>query len=173
MKRTTLLAGALLVLFTGMLGAEQLTTVAVIDISKVYNSFYRDSRSVRELEQLKDRYQSEIDREVEELNDLRDELADAEQAGNESRVEELESEVERQQRYVEDLTRRRREQLQSRQQNLVSDDFLNRLQDAISDVAENEGYTVVLRSDQDGLQWWSSTVDISDQVLDRLRRTES
>ncbi|MFO8065183.1 MAG: OmpH family outer membrane protein [Spirochaetia bacterium] len=173
MKRKTLIAGALLLLFSGVLSAEQLTTVAVIDISKVYNSFYRDSRSVRELEQLKEEYQEEIDEEVAELNELREELEEAEESGTQSRVDELESEVDRQRRYVEDLTSRRREQLESREQNLVSDDFLNRLQDAITHVAENEGYTVVLRSDQDGLQWWSSTVDISDDVLDRLRDTDS
>ncbi|MFP4066123.1 MAG: OmpH family outer membrane protein [Spirochaetaceae bacterium] len=160
------------VLTAGALGAEQLTTVAVVDIQQIYNSFYRDSRGVRELEDLRREYQQEIDEEVEELDTLRDRLARAEEQENESRVETLESQVERQRRYVEDLTSRRRRQLQERREELVSDDFVDRLQNAIRHVAEDEGYTVVLRSDQEGLQWWSSEVDISDQVLDRLRETE-
>jgi outer membrane protein len=172
MKRRAILFAALVLLFTGFLGAEQLTTVGIIDIQKVYNSFYRDSRAVRELEQLRERYQAEIDREVRELEDLEEDLSRARERGNDSRANRLESEVEQQRRYVEDLTSRRREQLQSRQQELVSDDFLNRLQQAIVYVAESEGYTVVIRTDQEGLQWWSPTVDISDLVLERLRQTE-
>jgi outer membrane protein len=138
----------------------------------VYNSFYRDSRAVRELEELRERYQAEIDREVEDLEDLKDDLSRAQDRGNQTRIEQLESQISRQRRYVEDLTRRRRDQLQQRQQNLVSDDFLNRLQQAIVYVAESEGYTVVIRTDQQGLQWWSPEVDISDRVLERLRQTE-
>lgn len=172
MKRTAILMAGLLLLFTSVLGAEQLTTVGIIDIQKVYNSFYRDSRAVRELEQLRERYQAEIDREVRELEDLEEDLSRARERGNDNRADRLESEVEQQRRYVEDLTSRRREQLQSRQQELVSDDFLNRLQQAIVYVAESEGYTVVIRTDQEGLQWWSPTVDISDLVLERLRQTE-
>lgn len=172
MKRVTVLSIALLLLFTAGVAAEQLTTVGIIDISKVYNSFYRDSRAVRELEELRERYQAEIDREVGELEDLKEDLAQAQDRGNQTRIEQLNSEISRQRRYVEDLTRRRREQLQQRQQNLVSDDFLNRLQQAIVYVAESEGYTVVIRTDQEGLQWWSPEVDISDLVLERLRQTE-
>lgn len=173
MKRRFVLVAGFLMLCAGILGAEQLTTVGIIDIQRVYNSFYRDSRAVRELEQLRERYQSEIDREVQELENLESDLAEARDRGNDTRADRLQSEVDRQRRYVEDLTSRRREQLQQRQENLVSDDFLNRLQQAIVYVAESEGYTVVIRTDQEGLQWWSPTVDISDQVLERLRQTES
>ena len=172
MKRVTVLALGFLLLFAAGAAAEQLTTVGIIDISKVYNSFYRDSQAVRELEELRERYQAEIDREVEELEDLKDDLSRAADQENESRIEQLESRISRQRSYVEDLTRRRREQLQQRQQNLVSDDFLTRLQQAIVYVAESEGYTVVMRTDQAGLQWWSPAVDISDLVLERLRQTE-
>ncbi|MFP4372849.1 MAG: OmpH family outer membrane protein [Spirochaetaceae bacterium] len=172
MKRVTILAVGFLLLFTVAVGAEQLTTVGIIDISRIYNSFYRDSQAVRELEDLRSRYQAEIDREAEELEELNDDLERAEDSGNESRIEQLESRISRQRSYVEDLTRRRRSQLQQRQQNLVSDDFLNRLQRAIEYVAESEGYSVVIRTDQEGLQWWSSSVDISELVLERLRESE-
>jgi Skp family chaperone for outer membrane proteins len=38
-------------------------------------------------------------------------------------------------------------------------------------VAENEGYSVVLSTELDSLQWWSPTVDITESVLQRLRQT--
>ncbi|MFP4300811.1 MAG: OmpH family outer membrane protein [Spirochaetaceae bacterium] len=154
-----------------ILQAEQLTTVAVIDIDRVYNTFYRDSQAVRELERLRSEYQREIDGHLEELEELRDQRLQARNRGNEGRVADLDREILEMSRFIEDLSQRRREQLQLQQEQLVSNDFLNQLQQAIQHVAESEGYTVVIRSDTSGLQWWSQEVDISDLVLERLWQT--
>ena len=86
----------------------------------------------------------------------------------ESRLDDQIAELERE---IADLARRRRGQLQSRQAELLSDRFVRDLQNAIEFAAESEGYTVVLRADSDGLQWWSPEVDISDAVLARLIAT--
>ncbi|MFW6250482.1 MAG: OmpH family outer membrane protein [Alkalispirochaetaceae bacterium] len=154
-----------------ILQAEQLTTVAVINIDRVYNTFYRDSQAVRELEGLRSEYQREIDDHLEELEELRDRRLQARNRGNEGRVADLDREILEMSRFIEDLSQRRREQLQLQQEQLVSNDFLNQLQQAIQHVAESEGYTVVIRSDTSGLQWWSQEVDISDLVLERLWQT--
>ncbi|MEX2442232.1 MAG: OmpH family outer membrane protein [Alkalispirochaeta sp.] len=148
--------------------AEQLTTVAVVDIDEVYNSFYRDSQGVRELERLRREYQEEIDREVDQLEELEERRAQAQDRGTQSRVDQLTQEIEELERYLQELTRRRRQQLEERQESLLSDDFFRQMQEAIQFVAESEGYTVVLRSDSDGLQWWSVEVDISELVMNRL-----
>ena len=147
---------------------EQLTTVGIVDINRVYNSFFRDSQEVRELERLRREYQEEIDEQVARLEALRDRRLLAQEQGNSRRVEDLDEEILQLQRFLEDLTRRRRQQLETRQSGLLSNDFLRRLQDAIQFVAESEGYTVVLRTDVAGLQWWSAEVDISDLVVQRL-----
>ncbi len=151
--------------------AEQLTTVAVIDITRVYNSFYRDSQQVRELENLRQQYQSEIESHRRELQRLEDRRAAAEERGDEERVDELDQQIVEQRQFLQDLAARRQRQLDAREESLVSDEFLQQLLDAIEFVAESEGYTIVLRRDTEGLQWWSSAVDISDLVLDRLRQT--
>jgi outer membrane protein len=160
----------LLLLGLGAWG-EQLTTVAVIDITRVYNSFYRDSQQVRELESLRRQYQAEIESHRRELEQLEDDRVEAEERGDEEEVEELDQEILEKRQFLQDLAARRQRQLNAREESLVSDSFLNQLQDAIEFVAESEGYTVVLRTDMEGLQWWSAAVDISDLVLDRLRQT--
>ncbi len=165
------LAVLLLIGVGAILQAEQLTTVAVINIDKVYNTFYRDSQAVRELERLRSEYQREINGHLEELEDLRDQRLQARNRGNESRVAQLDRQILEMTRFIEDLSQRRREQLQLQQERLLSNDFLNQLQQAIQHVAESEGYTVVIRSDTSGLQWWSQEVDISDLVLERLWQT--
>lgn len=169
MKRTVLLV----VLFLGAVFAwgEQLTTVAIIDITRVYNSFYRDSAQVRELENLRQQYQAEINEERARLRQLEDQRLEAREEGDDERVEELDARILEQRQFLQDLAARRQRQLDAREENLVSDEFLAQLQDAIEYVAQSEGYTIVMRRDAAGLQWWSSEVDISDLVLERLRRT--
>ncbi len=162
-----------LLLVAGVAVGEQLTTVAIIDIGRVYNTFYRDSRSVRELERLRTQYQREINRHVQDLEELKEQRIRAADRGDDRRVMELDEEILQQTRFVEDLTRRRRQQLELRQQQLLSDDFLMQLQEAIQFVAESEGYTVVLSSEHDGIQWWSAAVDITEAVVERLRQLDS
>lgn len=148
--------------------AEQLTTVAIVDINRVYNSFYRDSQAVRDLERVRREYQQEIDDQVRELESLRDRRTRMAEIGNDRRAEELDQEIAEMQRFLEDLAQRRRRQLELRQQSLMSNEFLRSLQEAVQYVAESEGYTVVMRTDQQGLQWWSAEVDISEMVVQRL-----
>ena len=162
---------ALLVLVPIRAEAQQLSSVGVVNINQVYNSFYRDSQAVRDLERLRRQYQQEIDDQVRELENLQDRRFSAQEAGNERRAEQLEDQIIELQRFLEDLTSRRRQQLAARQTQLLSDEFLQRMQNAIQYVAETEGYTVILRSDTEGMQWWSSEVDVSELVLQRLIQT--
>lgn len=166
-RHVALIALATLVL-PGTAVAQQITTVGIVDINLVYNSFYQDSLAVRELERLQRDYQREIDEQVRLLESLRDQRLAAQEAGLESRVEDLDLEIVELQQFVTDLARRRRTQLDARQAELLSDEFLRQLQEAIQFVAESEGFTVILRTDAAGLQWWSSEVDISALVLERL-----
>lgn len=168
-----IILAALGLIFPAIATSQQLATVGIVNINQVYNSFYRDSQSVRDLERLRRQYQQEINEQVNELESLRDRRLSAQEMGNERRVEQLDDQIIELQRFLEDLTRRRRQQLEARQQQLLSDDFLQRLQSAIQYVAETSGYSMVVRSDFDGLQWWSSEVDISEQVLQRLIQTSS
>ncbi len=165
---TTLTMVFLFTFLPAILPAQQLATVGVVNIGQIYNSFYRDSQAVRDLERLRRQYQQEIDDHLRELENLRDRRFTAEEAGNTMRAEQLEDQIMELQRFLEDLTSRRRQQLAARQEQLLSDEFLQRLQNAIQYVAETEGYTVIIRSDTEGLQWWSSEVDLSEKVLDRL-----
>lgn len=164
----TICLAVLLLILPASASAQQLATVGVVNINQVYNSFYRDSQAVRDLERLRRQYQQEIDDHVRQLETLRDRRFSAQEAGNTLRAEQLEDQIIEMQRFLEDLTARRRQQLNARQEQLLSDEFLRRMQNAIQYVAETEGYTIIIRSDTAGLQWWSSEVDVSENVLQRL-----
>ena len=61
--------------------AQQITRFAVIDTARIYTTFYRDSRNVRDFESKRLRYQREIQRLSDEIKDLRQQKVDAEALG--------------------------------------------------------------------------------------------
>jgi outer membrane protein len=152
--------------------AEQLTTVGVVNISTVYNSFFQDSLAVRELEELKESIQQELDGHVAILRDLQERKLEAETAGREDEALRLDEEIYEKTQYIQDFQAIKQRQLYDRQQRLYnSDSFLTQLQNAISAVAESNGFTIVVSANDDKLIWWSQEVDITDLVLERLRST--
>jgi outer membrane protein len=157
---------------SALLFAEQLTTVGVVDISTVYNSFFQDSLAVRELEELKESIQQELDGHVAILRRLQEQKLEAESAGREDEALRLDQEIYEKTQYIQDFQRIKQRQLYDRQQRLLnSDSFLAQLQSAIAFVAEANGFTIVVSANDDKLLWWSQEVDITDLVLERLRAT--
>jgi outer membrane protein len=170
MKKIALLACILMVSVS--LSAEQLTTVGVVDISTVYNSFFQDSLAVRELEELKDSIQQELDGHVAILRRLQEQKLEAESEGRENDALRLDEEIYEKTQFIQDFQRIKQRELYDRQQRLLnSDSFLSQLQNAIAFVAEANGFTIVVTANDDKLLWWSQEVDITELVLERLRAT--
>ena len=63
------------------LPAQQITRFAVIDTSRIYTTFLRDSRSVRDYQAKQEKYQAETQRMSDEIIALRQKKVDAEAAG--------------------------------------------------------------------------------------------
>ena len=150
-------------------GAEQLTTVGIVDVGKVTTSFFRDSQAVRELEDMTVKLQAEIDGITAEINGLKEQKLQAENAGNRSRVLQLDEEIYNKTNYLRDYFRIKNNQLQERRNRLTeSASFLTELQQAIAFVAEDQGYNVILKSSDPNLLWWSKQVDITELIIQKL-----
>ncbi|MDR1315400.1 MAG: OmpH family outer membrane protein [Spirochaetales bacterium] len=151
------------------LSPEQLTTVGIVDVTRVSTAFFRDSRAVIELEELTRRLQSEIDGITAEINQLKDRKLQAESSGDQSLALRLDEEIYKKTNYLRDYFRVRNTQLQERKNHLAeSSAFLSQLQQAIAFIAEDQGYNVIIKSSDPNLLWWSRQVDITDLVISRL-----
>ena len=147
--------------------SQQITRFAVIDTARIYTTFYRDSRSVRDFESKRTRYQNEIQRLSDEIKSLRQEKVDAEALGETSKVARLEAQISSKTNFLMDYSRSKNEELDELKKALVTDDeFYSRLYNQIQRISEAEGYSMVL-SLQDGnsIIWYSPTVDITDLVI--------
>jgi outer membrane protein len=153
-----------------VLPAQQLTRFAVVDLSRVYMAFFRDSRAVREWEESSLQVQREVDRRTREIQDLQSRKVNAEMQGNEDEVQRLENQIYRRSEALREYYQVRTRELEDRKRRLSqSDSFLEQVYDEIRFVAESEGYSTVLNlKENSGILWYSPTVDITDKLIQNL-----
>ncbi len=166
-KRVVILAFAAILLAGIPAVAQQITKFAVIDTSRIYTTFYRDSRSVREYEAKKAQYQGEIKRMSDEVKSLRQQKVDAESAGDSSKVSRLEADIASRTNTLLEYSKVKNAELDQLKKRLVTDDaFYSMLYEEIRTIGEADGYSMVL-SLQEGnsIIWYSPTVDITDKVI--------
>ncbi len=147
--------------------AQQITRFAVVDTARIYTSFYRDSRSVRDFESKKAQYQAEIQRMTDEIKGLRQQKVDAETQGDAAKSARLDAEVSSKTSTLLDYSKAKNTELDTLKKKLMTDDdFYSALYDQIKTIAESDGYSMVL-SLQSGnsILWYSPTVDITDKVI--------
>jgi outer membrane protein len=167
MKIKALLVVAFCALVPLSLEAQQITKFAVIDTSRIYTTFYRDSRSVRDYEAKKSQYQGEIQRMTDEIKSLRQQKLDADTARDVSKVSKLEQEISTKTNFLIDYTKAKNSELDTLKKKLTSDDaFYSMLYEEIRKVAESDGYSMVLNLQEgNSILWYSPTVDITDKVI--------
>lgn len=152
---------------------QQITRFAVIDTALIYSTFRRDSKSVRDYEQKKQKYQADIQMLSDEIINLRKKKADAQKAGKESKALSYAKEIASKTAFLTEYSKARNDELAMLRRNLINDDaFYSSLYDVIKKIAESEGYTMVLSLQEGGsIIWYSPTVDITRQVIQELSKS--
>jgi outer membrane protein len=150
--------------------APQLRTVGVVDSNRIYTTYFRESRAVREYEQQRRDFEEELEERVAEITRLQSDRLDAINDGDDSRVLQLDREIVQRSQIVSQFRDVKQQELDLlRTDLLASDVFYTEVQAAIEFVSRSEGFTLVLDAREVGLLWWSPEVDITDEVLSRLR----
>jgi outer membrane protein len=162
----------LVFLVSGVLAeAQQLTRFAVVDLPRVYTSFFRESRAVREFEERSARVQADIDKYTAEIQQLKSQLASAQLEGRDVEALRLEGEIYKKSEYLRNYYETKTAELEDQRKKLSqSGSFLEQVYNELQLIAEGEGYTMVLNlKDTNGILWYSPTVDITTKVIERLR----
>ncbi|MDR0442398.1 MAG: OmpH family outer membrane protein [Treponema sp.] len=161
----------LLVLNVSLLNAQQLTRFAVVDMPKVYTAFFRDSRAVRQFEERSEKVQSEIDKMTREIQDLKSKHLDATLRGDQTESLRLENLIYRRSEFLKDYFKTKTAELEDQKRKLMqSGSFLDQIYDEIRYIAESEGYTMVIDlKESNGIIWHSTTVDITNKLIQNLQ----
>ena len=71
-KKIFIIAVVLGLISGGFIFATQITKVGIVDISRIYSIYFRESKEVIKLEELRSAYLKEIAKKKEEINLLKD-----------------------------------------------------------------------------------------------------
>ncbi|MDR0910731.1 MAG: OmpH family outer membrane protein [Spirochaetaceae bacterium] len=152
------------------LAAQQLTRFALVDMTRIYETFFRDSRPVREWQEQSNLIQAEVNRQTAEIEKLQQNKADAIARNDTVMSAHYDSEIYTRTQNLQEYYRIKTAELEERKKNLSSSsDFLNQVNTEIQYIAESEGYTMVLdKNETKGIVWSSASIDITDKVLASL-----
>ncbi len=174
MKRVNriILLSALLFLVSAILFSEQLTRIGIIDIEKVYSIYFRESRTVMDLQEKQNAILREIQRIDDQILTLENRKLEAEMRGDQESALKLDREIFDRKQYLEDYKRIKMQQLKKLAENLYqSDEFLDELLEAINFVAESQGFSIILNNSKQFKQfffYYTKEVDITDKVIQEL-----
>jgi outer membrane protein len=150
---------------------KDILNVAVVDISRIFEVFFEESRAVRELQQFRDRVRTEIQLLEDEIEVLRSAKIDAELDDRASEALRLEEEILGKEQFLQDLRQVRFRELENRRAALVDDDFLVEISQAVEFVAVRDGFSLVLERNTILPVYMAEEVDITEEVLSHLFST--
>ncbi|MBQ5780737.1 MAG: OmpH family outer membrane protein [Spirochaetaceae bacterium] len=171
MKKICLIAG--LFFLNLSVFSQQITRFAVVDTAKIYTTYYRESSGVRKYDSRKEEFQKEANRLAEELKALQAKKIELQNKGEDYEAVKLQTEITNKALYLSEYTKSKNLELETmKKQMSYSDDFYKKLYNAISRVAESEGYSMILSLQNDkSILWYSPSVDITAKVLDELKKS--
>ena len=170
LKKALVVFSLMVCAMAAMNAQQHITNFGIVNTEKVYNHFYRNSAAIKTYEKKKADFQEEVNKLSDELKQLQQKKLDYESAGNETQVLKIEAEITRKKDYLTEYTNAKNVELESLQKSLQnSDDFYKKLYNTLAKIAEGGGYSMILSlQDANAILWYSSSVDITNQVINEL-----
>jgi len=151
--------------------SQQITRVAVLDMARVLAAFPKDTLALKDFETRKAEIQAEVDKEAAAIKGLQARKAAADTEGQSAESEVLATEIAARTYVLKEYLSARQNELDLLAKALSSSaSFVQKLGMTIAQVAEAEGYSLVLNlkpQDQNAniVLWNSSSIDITDKVI--------
>lgn len=152
-------------------GAAKLTMVGVVDLTKIVSDYFQESTAWREIDQLIQKTEDTIKEKRDELGNLEQRKLEAMEKNDQRLTLQLEEEIRQKQEYLKEYNRIMTERIESKKSNLLtSSGFSKEIIRAVEYVAENEGFSIVFRKKDPNILYYNYEVDITEKVLEYLRR---
>ena len=104
------------------------------------------------------------------MRKLQQKKLEYEKAENETQLLKIDAEITKKKDYLTEYTNAKNVELESMLKSLQnSDDFYKKLYNTLAKIAESNGYSMILSlQESNAILWYSSSVDITDQVISEL-----
>jgi outer membrane protein len=150
--------------------SQQITKFGVVDTAKVYQAYFTSSAPIRSYEKKKAEFQEEINNQVEQIKKLQQKKVELTNSGNDAQALKIEAEITKKTDYLTEYTNAKNFELESMQKTLQnSDEFYKKLYNTLAKIAESGSYSMILSlQESNAILWYSSSVDITNQVIQEL-----
>lgn len=154
---------------TGLYAAETIPKIGVLNRKKVTQSFFKESKTLRDLEAEKTKADDYIKSQLEEIKGLEAKKIEAQKNHDEETSFRLANDIRKKEEYLREYNRVTSQQYNDKLQKLYySSEFIDELYDAIENVALSEGIAIVLDSTKADILFVVPEVDITDKVIESL-----
>ena len=151
--------------------AEQLSKIGLVNFSKIIEDYFAESSAWREIDAMRSQYDEGKNEIIEEIDQLKLRKLEAQNTNDEMSVLRLEERIYQKQEYLKEFHNIWSSRINSKIENVsTSSSFTSEIYNVIKYIAESEGYSVILRTSDPNVLWYNQEVDITELVLDRLRR---
>lgn len=169
MNKKILLAGIIFAISSNFLFAEKLTMIGIVDLTKIVSDYFKESTAWREIDELTSKVDLTTTEKMNEIRELQGQKIEAENNNNNNLVLRLDDDILKKQQYLQEYHKIMSDRIASKKDNLLtSSGFSREIIETIKFIAENEGYSIVLRKKDPNILYWSPFVDITDMVIERL-----
>ncbi|MBQ5401249.1 MAG: OmpH family outer membrane protein [Treponema sp.] len=149
---------------------QQITKFAVVDMSRVYQAYYKNSTAVRNYERKRQEYQNEIDSVTKELQNLHNRKLEYDKRGDKANSQALAQQISEKSAYLTEYTTTKTTELENLKKSLQNNDaFYKKLYSTIQTVAQKGGYSMVMNlQESNAILWYSPSVDLTSEVIREL-----
>lgn len=152
------------------LSAEQLSKIGVVNFSQIVEDYFAESSAWREIDSMREKYDEGRDDILDDINELKMEKLEADNNDDEIESLKLDDQIYSKQEYLKEFHSVWQNRINSKIQGVYqSSTFTAEILDAITYIAESEGYSMIMRTQDADILWYNHEIDVTDMVLERLR----
>lgn len=173
MKKNSLILILLFTIISAEISAGKLTMIGVVDLTKIVSNYFKESAAWREIDELTQKVEETTNAKLEEIKMLQSKKINAQNRGDDTLALQLDNEIEKNKQYLQEYHKIMSDRISSKKENLLtSSGFSKEIIDAISFIAEDQGFSIVLRKKDPNILYYNYEVDITDRVIDRLMKVK-
>ena len=170
MTKRILIISLILILSAFSLSAEQLSKIGIVNFSRIVDDYFAESSAWREVDSMREKYNEGKDEILDEINELKMEKLQAENDNDDIKALRLDDQIYNRQEYLKEFHSIWQTRINNKIQGIYqSSTFTAEILDAITYVAESEGYSMIMRTQDPDILWYNHEIDVTDIVLERLR----
>ncbi|MBN2533300.1 MAG: OmpH family outer membrane protein [Spirochaetales bacterium] len=157
----------------GVFSLDNFPKVGVINIRKISQTYFKDSKALRDLEAEKQRNEKYIERIMKEITELESKILEAKQNNYDEAARRYELEKEQKIDHLREYKRITSQQVDEKMKKLYySDNFMNELLDAIDRVSFKQGFSLILDVNAGNIYFYTPEIDITEIVIEELMKNK-